>query len=164
MVNMVASNSAAVIDSGPLEMRVIPHLKVPLSDETIHFARVWLPGDAESNPVRTIIEFASFLLRDFTAPTTVSGTMFTIWAVSCCITIYPGGRSISLTWLGRLIPKFQPSAGAAGGFGGSRTLRWCCVSGWVINRGTTTGNMALSRRTTRLSSARFTLRPTSFTD
>jgi len=42
----------------------VPHVSLPLDDGVTLAARVWLPADAESDPVPTIIEAVPYRLRD----------------------------------------------------------------------------------------------------
>ncbi|MDH3689111.1 MAG: CocE/NonD family hydrolase [Gammaproteobacteria bacterium] len=50
------------------EVRVIDPLWIPLSDGCRLAARVWLPTDAEADPVPAIVEYIPYRRRDFTAP------------------------------------------------------------------------------------------------
>ena len=46
--------------------RVIEHTTIPMSDGTHLAARIWLPDDAESQPVPAILEYIPYRKRDFT--------------------------------------------------------------------------------------------------
>ncbi len=47
-------------------MRVIEHTLIPLKDGTMLAARIWLPDDAERNPVPAILEYLPYRKRDGT--------------------------------------------------------------------------------------------------
>ena len=47
-------------------MRVIDHTLILLKDGTMLAARIWLPDDAETNPVPAILEFLPYRKRDGT--------------------------------------------------------------------------------------------------
>ena len=70
MVNLVAADGAslAVVESFPREIRELTHFWIPLSDGTRLAARMWLPTDAETNPVPAIVEAIPYRQADFTAP------------------------------------------------------------------------------------------------
>ena len=48
-------------------MREIVNTEIPLSDGTRLAARIWLPEDAESNPVPAILEYLPYRKRDGTS-------------------------------------------------------------------------------------------------
>lgn len=48
------------------EVRVIEHLRIPMPDGVHLAAGVWLPVDAESEPVPAILEYIPYRKRDFT--------------------------------------------------------------------------------------------------
>ncbi len=47
-------------------VRTIEHATIPLSDGTRLSARIWLPADAETNPVPATLEYIPYRKRDFT--------------------------------------------------------------------------------------------------
>ena len=47
-------------------VRVIEHTLIPLKDGTALAARIWLPDDAEQNPVPAILEYLPYRKRDGT--------------------------------------------------------------------------------------------------
>jgi hypothetical protein len=47
-------------------VRVIEHTLIPLKDGTMLAARIWLPDDAEQNPVPAILEYLPYRKRDGT--------------------------------------------------------------------------------------------------
>lgn len=51
----------------PHAIRTIKHLWIPMSDGTRLAARIWLPEDAEQNPVPAILEYIPYRKNDFTA-------------------------------------------------------------------------------------------------
>src|SRR5499433_389734 len=51
----------------PRRVREIENLFIPLSDGTRLAARIWLPEDAERNPVPAILEYLPYRKRDGTA-------------------------------------------------------------------------------------------------
>ena len=53
--------------STQLPIRVIEHEEIVLSDGTILSAMIWLPVDAETNPVPAILEYLPYRKRDGTA-------------------------------------------------------------------------------------------------
>lgn len=76
MVNLIAT-SMAPESSGTPETRIgdLPHdirieadLRIPLSDGRRLSARLWIPIDADINPVPALVEYAPFRHRDFTYP------------------------------------------------------------------------------------------------
>ena len=52
----------------PRRVRTVEHVGVPLSDGTQLSARMWLPEDAEDDPVPAILEYIPYRKRDFTRP------------------------------------------------------------------------------------------------
>ncbi len=70
MVNLVAAapGSYDVVETFPRRVKEITHLWIPLRDGTRLAARMWLPEDAEANPVPAIIEYIPYRQGDFTAP------------------------------------------------------------------------------------------------
>ena len=55
-------------DKFPRTVREIQNIRIPLSDGTNLTARLWLPDDAETNPVPAIIEYIPYRQHDGTAP------------------------------------------------------------------------------------------------
>ena len=55
-----------IITSFPRRVRVIEHALIPLQDGTRLAARIWLPEDAEENPVPAILEYLPYRKRDGT--------------------------------------------------------------------------------------------------
>lgn len=51
----------------PYPIREIEHTWIPLADGTRLAARIWLPTDAEDNPVPAILEYIPYRKNDFTA-------------------------------------------------------------------------------------------------
>jgi uncharacterized protein len=55
-----------IVSSFPKAVRVIEHTLIPLKDGTTLAARIWLPQDAEQNPVPAILEYLPYRKRDGT--------------------------------------------------------------------------------------------------
>ena len=55
-----------IVTTFPKPVRVIEHLLIPLKDGTMLAARIWLPNDAEQNPVPAILEYLPYRKRDGT--------------------------------------------------------------------------------------------------
>jgi hypothetical protein len=55
-----------VIDQFPRTVRIIENCWIPMSDGCRLAARIWLPADAETNPVPGILEYIPYRKRDFT--------------------------------------------------------------------------------------------------
>jgi uncharacterized protein len=55
-----------IVTTFPKAVRVIEHTLIPLKDGTALAARIWLPGDAEQNPVPAILEYLPYRKRDGT--------------------------------------------------------------------------------------------------
>jgi predicted acyl esterase len=55
-----------IVTTFPRKVRVIEHMLIPLKDGTTLAARVWLPEDAEQNPVPAILEYLPYRKRDGT--------------------------------------------------------------------------------------------------
>ena len=55
-----------IVTTFPHAVRVIEHTLIPLKDGTNLAARIWLPGDAEQNPVPAILEYLPYRKRDGT--------------------------------------------------------------------------------------------------
>src|ERR1700731_957635 len=57
---------ANIVTTFPKTVRVIEHMSIPLKDGTTLAARIWLPEDAEQNPVPAILEYLPYRKRDGT--------------------------------------------------------------------------------------------------
>src|SRR5919201_888939 len=57
---------AVIVTTFPRTVRVIEHMLIPLKDGTKLAARIWLPDDAEQNPVPAILEYLPYRKRDGT--------------------------------------------------------------------------------------------------
>jgi predicted acyl esterase len=55
-----------IVTTFPRAVRVIEHTLIPLRDGTLLAARIWLPIDAEQNPVPAILEYLPYRKRDGT--------------------------------------------------------------------------------------------------
>jgi uncharacterized protein len=55
-----------IVTTFPNAVRVIEHTLIPLKDGTMLAARIWLPDDAEQNPVPAILEYLPYRKRDGT--------------------------------------------------------------------------------------------------
>ena len=55
-----------IVTTFPRAVRVIEHTLIPLKDGTTLAARIWLPEDAEENPVPAILEYLPYRKRDGT--------------------------------------------------------------------------------------------------
>ena len=55
-----------IVTTFPRTVRVIEHTLIPLQDGTMLAARIWLPDDAEQNPVPAILEYLPYRKRDGT--------------------------------------------------------------------------------------------------
>jgi uncharacterized protein len=55
-----------IVTTFPRSVRVIEHILIPLKDGTTLAARIWLPDDAERNPVPAILEYLPYRKRDGT--------------------------------------------------------------------------------------------------
>jgi hypothetical protein len=55
-----------IVTTFPRPVRVIEHTLIPLKDGTKLAARIWLPDDAEQNPVPAILEYLPYRKRDGT--------------------------------------------------------------------------------------------------
>ena len=55
-----------IVTTFPRTVRVIEHTLIPLKDGTMLAARIWLPVDAEKNPVPAILEYLPYRKRDGT--------------------------------------------------------------------------------------------------
>ncbi len=70
MVNLVAAceDDIDIVGEFPREIRIVDNLRIPLADGTELAARMWIPADAEDDPVPAVIEYIPYRQRDFTAP------------------------------------------------------------------------------------------------
>ncbi|MER8950012.1 CocE/NonD family hydrolase [Mesorhizobium sp. M0809] len=64
-----AQTPQAGIRTGPRKVREIENIWIPMSDGTKIAARMWLPEDAESNPVPVLMEYIPYRKRDGAALT-----------------------------------------------------------------------------------------------
>jgi uncharacterized protein len=55
-----------IVTTFPSAVRIIEHTTIPLKDGTTLAARIWLPEDAEQNPVPAILEYLPYRKRDGT--------------------------------------------------------------------------------------------------
>ncbi len=55
-----------IVTTFPRPVRVIEHTLIPLKNGTQLAARIWLPEDAERNPVPAILEYLPYRKRDGT--------------------------------------------------------------------------------------------------
>ena len=55
-----------IVTNFPKAVRVVEHILIPLKDGTRLAARIWLPEDAEQNPVPAILEYLPYRKRDGT--------------------------------------------------------------------------------------------------
>ena len=55
-----------IVTTFPRAVRTIEHTTIPLKDGTTLAARIWLPEDAEQNPVPAILEYLPYRKRDGT--------------------------------------------------------------------------------------------------
>src|SRR6266581_6849288 len=55
-----------IVTTFPNAVRVIEHTLIPLKDGTRLAARIWLPVDAERDPVPAILEYLPYRKRDGT--------------------------------------------------------------------------------------------------
>lgn len=58
---------AKIVTNLPEKIRMIEHIWIPMSDGAKLSARIWLPEDAESNPVPAILEYIPYRKNDHTA-------------------------------------------------------------------------------------------------
>ncbi len=56
-----------IVSSFPREVREIEHVLIPMSDGAQLAARIWLPADAERDPVPAVLEYIPYRKRDLTA-------------------------------------------------------------------------------------------------
>jgi putative CocE/NonD family hydrolase len=67
MVFNVRDNLLQIKTDFPHRVREISHCWIPMSDGTRLAARIWLPEDAESQPVPALLEYIPYRKNDFTA-------------------------------------------------------------------------------------------------
>jgi uncharacterized protein len=67
MVFNVRDSFLTIKTDFPRKVREIEHVWIPMSDGTRLAARIWLPEDAEQNPVPVILEYLPYRKNDFTA-------------------------------------------------------------------------------------------------
>lgn len=67
MVFNVRDSLLSIKDEFPRKVREIKNVWIPMSDGTRLSARIWLPEDAEQNPVPAILEYIPYRKNDFTA-------------------------------------------------------------------------------------------------
>ncbi|NWQ39554.1 CocE/NonD family hydrolase [Bacillus sp. EB106-08-02-XG196] len=67
MVFNVRDSQLSIKTEFPRKVREIEHVWIPMSDGTRLAARIWLPEDAEQNPVPAILEYLPYRKNDFTA-------------------------------------------------------------------------------------------------
>ncbi|WP_336823241.1 CocE/NonD family hydrolase [Sporosarcina sp. USHLN248] len=67
MVFNVRETNRVVRTDFPRKVKEIKHIWIPMSDGTRLSARIWLPEDAEQNPVPAILEYIPYRKDDFTA-------------------------------------------------------------------------------------------------
>ena len=67
-VSVIVANGSApvIVTTFPRAVRIIEHTLIPLKDGTTLAARIWLPEDAEQNPVPAILEYLPYRKRDGT--------------------------------------------------------------------------------------------------
>jgi predicted acyl esterase len=58
--------SAVIVTTFPKAVRIIEHTLIPLKDGAALAARIWLPDDAEQNPVPAILEYLPYRKGDGT--------------------------------------------------------------------------------------------------
>src|SRR5881275_1949624 len=63
---IVPMGPPVIVTAFPRTVRVIEHTLIPLKDGTMLAARIWLPDDAEQNPVPAILEYLPYRKRDGT--------------------------------------------------------------------------------------------------
>lgn len=67
MVFNVRDNLLQIKDDFPHPVREITHLWIPMADGARLAARIWLPVDAETNPVPALLEYIPYRKNDSTA-------------------------------------------------------------------------------------------------
>jgi putative CocE/NonD family hydrolase len=56
-----------VVENLPVPIRVVENIFIPLADGSRVAAKLWIPQDAEQNPVPVVMEYIAYRKRDFTA-------------------------------------------------------------------------------------------------
>ena len=56
-----------VVETLPQSIRVVENIFIPLKDGSRVAAKLWIPEDAEKNPVPAVMEYIPYRKRDFTA-------------------------------------------------------------------------------------------------
>ncbi|MFK2825741.1 CocE/NonD family hydrolase [Bacillus sp. B190/17] len=67
MVFNVRDSELSIKTEYPRKIREIEHVWIPMSDGTRLSARIWIPIDADENPVPAILEYIPYRKNDFTA-------------------------------------------------------------------------------------------------
>ncbi|WP_221569126.1 CocE/NonD family hydrolase [Alkalihalobacillus sp. TS-13] len=65
--NIKDSQKRTVKTDFPREVKKEQHVKIPMSDGSYLAATIWLPEDAQTNPVPAILEYIPYRKNDFTA-------------------------------------------------------------------------------------------------
>ncbi|SMB83541.1 hypothetical protein SAMN00017405_1057 [Desulfonispora thiosulfatigenes DSM 11270] len=65
--NIRDSQKRSIMTEFPREIEKIKHIWIPMSDGARLAATIWLPKDAEENPVPAILEYIPYRKNDFTA-------------------------------------------------------------------------------------------------
>jgi predicted acyl esterase len=101
-----------IVTTFPRAVRVIEHTLIPLKDGTALAARMWLPEDAEQNPVPAILEYLPYRKRDGTyerdalthpylavmaMPEFASTLEVAVNRRACCLTSTPS-RNKTMAW------------------------------------------------------------------
>ena len=120
MAPILAGGSSSPIDSSaevrtvrefPRAIREIENVWIPLSDGCRLAARVWLPEDAEHDPVPAILEYLPYRKRDFTATRDeLTHTYFAGHGYACIrVDLRGSGDSDGLLW-GEYLKQEQDDA------------------------------------------------------
>ncbi|RSK32629.1 CocE/NonD family hydrolase [Bhargavaea beijingensis] len=67
MVFNVRETNRSIRDEFPRKIKELNNLWIPMSDGTKLSAKIWLPEDAENNPVPAILEYLPYRKNEFTA-------------------------------------------------------------------------------------------------
>ena len=67
VLDLEEDRMATVVSDLPRPVRVIENMWIPLSDGTRLAAKIWLPEDAERDPVPAVLEYLPYRKRDGTA-------------------------------------------------------------------------------------------------
>ncbi|MCH6264944.1 CocE/NonD family hydrolase [Neobacillus citreus] len=67
MVFNVRDSNLSIKKEFPRKVHIIEHVWIPMSDGTRLSAKIWLPEDAEQQPVPAILEYIPYRKNDFTA-------------------------------------------------------------------------------------------------